>query len=74
MEIYVNGTAVSTYGSTFSVNLITANRTHWYFGNDSDNTMALDGLMDEILIYDRCLSVSEIQALYFAGAGKFYPF
>ena len=80
--LYVNAVAVA---QTFS---ITTDKTSW-FNNQSglDNgrigdrnyinggeTQHFNGSIDEVGIWDRDLTASEITELYNAGAGKTYPF
>lgn len=38
------------------------------------NTLGLNGLIDEVYMWNRLLMSEEIAELYNAGAGKFYPF
>ncbi len=72
MEIYVNGVlqAGTTNGSCSFIN---QNDTPVRIGRriDSGSTAFFNGIIDEVSIYNRALSASEIQSLYNAGsAGK----
>jgi hypothetical protein len=65
VELYVNGTTDTTYALTNytnSNNLLTSSVIlGWH---DWDDGMYFDGLIDDVRIYDRALSGSEVQQLY----------
>ena len=68
MLLYLNGTLVGSAGNTGS---LTTNSgvPVWLGGNPPNGTdRPWDGLLDEVRIYDRALSVAEIQALPPPGA------
>ena len=62
---YVNGVLQLTQAVT--LNLSTRNA-DIYVGATANGTSALDGKMDELAIYNRALSATEVQAIYQAGA------
>jgi hypothetical protein len=64
VKIYING--VSDRTVTLSTGLsLTAN---FSIGGDAHNDNAFDGLIDEVQIYNRALSASEILAIFNAGS------
>ena len=68
---YVNGSQVLT--QAVALNLSTRNA-DIYFGAYANGTSPLDGKVDELSIYNRALSATEVQAIYQAGAtGKTGP-
>jgi len=71
IEIYVNGVlqASTTNGSC---NFINQNDTPVRIGKriDSGSTAFFDGIIDEVSIYNRALSASEIQSIYNAGSAS----
>ena len=62
---YVNGVLQLTQAVT--LNLSTRNA-DIYVGATANGTSALDGKVDELAIYNRALSATEVQAIYQAGA------
>jgi hypothetical protein len=69
VRLYVNGNLEQekAYVSTTSASLGVA----WIGGWDGDANRFLDGVVDELTIYNRVLNTSEIQTIYNAGrAGK----
>ena len=68
---YLNGVS---QGTLTYVNFLITNKIN--FGNSIRNggNYPVTGLMDEIAIWSRALTGSEITQLYNAGAGKTYPF
>jgi hypothetical protein len=79
VTLYLNGVQVATGTMTIATPL----NTQFYIGripdqpaagNQGVNTRQLDGLVDEVTVYNRALSASEIQSIYGAGsAGKIFP-
>lgn len=67
--IYVNGAQVDGPFPYQDTSCITA--TDWYIGSSGFTLGFFDGLIDEVEVFDRVLSASEIQAIVAAGpAGK----
>lgn len=76
--LYVDGQSFATAGGTYA-NLLTRSiygvagvssttgfigRTQWYGSSEAGNNPDFTGLIDEVRIYNRALSASEIQTLY----------
>jgi hypothetical protein len=74
-KVYVNGTEI-TYGTLPDdfVGTLASYDTSFCFGNDLNYTAAVDGVLDELGVWDRALSTYEIMELYNVGSGKAYPF
>jgi hypothetical protein len=65
VTLYLDGEAVAS--GNFKIN--TPGDTQLYIGRlEEDNAKRLDGQVDEIGIYNRALSASEIKALFLAGS------
>lgn len=64
VSFYIDGSDTGT-STTDSRNF--SNSSPLRFGNFADNTRFLDGTMDDIRLYDRALSGSEITSLYDLG-------
>lgn len=65
-SLYLDGNLIGTAGANIADPTI-----HLKFGQRGDGTFFLNGLLDEIEIFNRALSASEIQAIVNAGsAGK----
>lgn len=73
-KIYLNGTLVSS-AHTLTVTPTTST-TYYAFGakNKPATTYYLDGKMDELGIWSRALTSTEVTSLYNGGAGLAYPF
>jgi len=71
--LYVNGSQVAT-GAANSMNVSGTNGN--IFGNytDYDTNWGYDGLIDEVGIWSRALSSTEVTELYNSGNGNQYPF
>jgi hypothetical protein len=71
--VYVNGSEVAT-GSANSMNVSGTNGN--IFGNytDYDTNWGYDGLIDEVGIFNRALSSTEVTLLYNSGDGRQWPF
>ena len=68
---YVNGVQVINLAVTLQLGLRTADI---YVGNYAGTALPFDGKVDELSIYNRALSATEVQAIYQAGsAGKTAP-
>lgn len=69
-RVYVNGVLDGTSGSIGGVNVTSSalaiGRAFWAAGN------YFNGQIDDVAVFTRALSASEIQTLYFAGATKLY--
>lgn len=71
MRLYLNGSQVDT--TSISGN-ITAYSTPVYLGVNGALGEAFKGAIDEVGIWNRTLTASEVTQLYNAGAGLTYPF
>jgi hypothetical protein len=71
--LYVDGTAIAT-GASNSMNISGTNGN--IFGNytDYDTNWGFDGMIDEVGIWSRALSSTEVTSLYNSGNGFQYPF
>jgi hypothetical protein len=75
LKIYVNGTSVETYGYTLTANAENCNYPGGdALGNLGNDTVAMNGLLDEIGFWNRALTSGEITSLYNSGAGRTHPF
>ena len=62
-KMYLNGSLDQTDNSNGKVNLLSTNKT--YLGKDGrDNIRYYTGKVDDLKIYNRALSASEIQTLF----------
>ncbi len=66
--LYVNGALFGTAGSGGGVSSITD---HLWIGSSNAATEIFNGKVDDVRIYNRALSASEIAALYGSGSVKF---
>jgi hypothetical protein len=66
-NIYINGSLIPTGGS---IGGPTSSLKSVYIGNNPSSNSALVGEMDDVRVYYRILSASEINALYIAVGGK----
>jgi hypothetical protein len=73
ISIYVNGVqeAMNVLGSG---NITPVGDTKLSIGRKTTNGFYLNGTIDEIAIYNRSLTASEVQALYNAGKAKFIEY
>ena len=62
--LYVNGQPVSVTESTAPVGATNSDNTTMAIGDWGSGTRAFDGLIDEVRVYNRALSASEIKSLY----------
>jgi hypothetical protein len=67
-KLYIDGTseAATTTGTFANVNSL-ANALTFRIGAESDNGNPFDGKIDEVRVYNRALSSTEVSALYNAG-------
>lgn len=69
-QIYKDGVSIANL--TITVNqVITDDSCRLGYGNG--NTWPFNGIMDEVALFDKALTSSEITELYNSGAGKQYP-
>jgi hypothetical protein len=72
-KIYINGIAAAVgNGGIVPATLLNSGSDHWLIGcrDDSPSDKALDGKVDEFHLYNRALSPSDIQELYFQSDGS----
>jgi hypothetical protein len=78
MEMYVNGTLQTDYldiSGASSTNVQTHVDIFNFIGNyGTSSSYAFTGVVDDIAVYNRTLSASEISQLYNSGNGLAYPF
>ena len=74
LTLYRNGTSVATATPTGSGSTACGSDTFDIGANPSAETTLFDGLIDEVGIWSRALSASEVTSLYNGGAGFQYPF
>jgi len=67
---YVNGAKATTTSGFIMGSFPTTGSNSFTIGNNSGNTREFNGSLDEVRVYNRALSASEIQALYKSGAVK----
>jgi hypothetical protein len=67
-RFYINGELVNTFNSSQATSNVLADL---FFGNDAVNTSAINGSIDDIAIYNRALTPSEITQLYTAAEEPF---
>ena len=73
MRLFVNGAQVAFLASSVG-SIFTGTTYSMYLGTTPLGTQRFVGLVDELAVYDRALSSSELQAIYAAGsAGKCQP-
>jgi hypothetical protein len=68
---YINGVNVASGTTTGVTSLFNSDET-FYLGRSGDGAY-YDGLEDEVPVFNRALSATEISALYNSGAGLAYP-
>ena len=62
-HLFVNGTEVSYATQTTGSGLRTSDTGNLFIGNDDGQLATLDGLVDEVLVFDRALTDGEISTL-----------
>lgn len=72
IDIYRNASSVGQMTSLSTA--LAASTDSFMLGEDSAGDRHFDGIMDEMGVWSRALSGSEITELYAAGAGNAYPF
>jgi hypothetical protein len=73
LTVYVNG--VQQKQASFANNIsYGSDATFIIGGRDAANYGCMNGILDEIAIWNRVLTADEITELYNNGAGKAYPF
>lgn len=65
MKLYRGGSLFDTKTDGWTPNVLT--RTKQYIGRGASSDISFNGLMDDIRIYDRALTVAQAQALYQLG-------
>lgn len=73
MKLYVDGSEVTL---TFDVNnsgTMTDTSRAWYIGATNSGTALYDGLLDEIGVWSRAITASEVTSLFNGGSGLAYP-
>lgn len=71
LRLYVNGSSVGTYTNT-DVDDDLSNTSTFYIGRHNSTGRFTDGVVDEVGIWSRALSASDVTALYNSGAGLPY--
>jgi hypothetical protein len=71
LYIYINGVLDSSSSSTLTP---TSNTSTFFLGGNYDANGFVDGLMDEVGIWNVALSSDQVALLYNSGTGCFYPF
>ena len=61
---YGNGTAVHTFNGSGSIGDVVSGQDELWIGNRMNADGGFDGIMDEIKLYNKALSDSQIQSLY----------
>lgn len=72
VETFVNGSSLGT--NTGYSTAIGTNTDSFIIGNDVNGSANYDGMIDEVGIWNRILSSTEVTNLYNSGSGLGYPF
>ncbi len=65
IDLYLNGVVQAETLTSSPIGSVTGSNTNTVcIGSDSDTTAGINGIIDEVRIYNRALSVSEVRALY----------
>jgi len=72
MSIYLNGSTATTTGNTNGS--ISDSSNNLMLGQRSDNTRNSNAQIDEVGVWSRALSGTEVSELYNSGTGLSYPF
>lgn len=72
VNVYLNGN--STPVITVAQSTATAGQNYLAFGNDGGSFGYVSGVFDELSIWSRAITTTEISTLYNSGAGLQYPF
>ncbi len=71
-DLYINGVRDTTYASmTRNCGIPVSGTTNVFIGNRSGSDFTFDGVIDNVRVYSRALSASEIKELYNIGTSKF---
>ena len=73
VKLYLNGSEVDS-ATASSGTLYTRGTDGFEIGRDPHNSRYFDGIVDEIGIWNRSLSSTEVEDLYNSGSGLAYPF
>ena len=75
MNAYINGTSVGSTTGSGSGTLATGYTAGLHISSDNGTAaQAFDGMMDEIGVWSRALTATEVTELYNSGNGLAYPF
>lgn len=77
MKIYLNNSDITNTSDTFTGTIFQNSASGWSWGNtwyDGDGTNGVDGIMDEIGVWDKAVTTTEISTLWNGGTGKSHPF
>lgn len=74
VRLYKNGTGVGTPVSKASITYTSCGFSLGTYYNDTTSANMFDGMIDEVGIWSRALSATEVTELYNSGNGKQYPF
>lgn len=69
LDVYINGLLDASTALSFSGAGINNFALAWNPNSHTYEQWALNGLMDEVAIWDRLLTVEEVEALYNSGQG-----
>lgn len=67
IRTYINGSLIETSSVTYHSETIFD---HFYIGHDPANNRYFNGLIDEVYIFNRTLSDSEVESLYYRSIGN----
>lgn len=75
---YVNGVAANVFNGSYTLGYTTSNNAaigalYKYNGTDTSQYMKSGSKIDELNIWNRILTSTEVTELYNSGTGKFYP-
>ena len=70
-KLYLNGSLITTLSGIAS---LPTNSTSLYFGHHPDASSYFNGIIDEVGIWTRVLTATEVSNLYNSGSGVTYPF
>ena len=74
VKFYIDGSQTGVDKTLTGVTSLYNNSEVFYIGNNTAGDSGMDGLLDEIYLYNVTLSSDQISELYAAGEGFFYPF
>lgn len=73
-RIYLNSVLQSTTATGTIPATTTAGTSPFFIGNMSSGSVVTNGYIDEVAVYTRALSQTDIDSLYNSGSGTTYPF